>query len=299
MDPLKRRLLGLSQSLWRKHNISLAETTALESNDEFSALRRNFLFAHGTGICRDLQSVYRQHLRLVPASLGDKVQQRFLESCMGEGKVSGHLRPAFHGTARENISPILQQGLLIPGDGNSLPVVNGSAHGLGIYTGTVGTGGVGLSHNYCRGGPMLICGVMDDAQPVQQYTLGIRSVSAESGHVRHVGNAMVIFESRRVAPLFAAIPRFGRSCAQSFAVLRKPMISVGVNSGRHQTILQRIKDQYPEQRSSHRYRHGPCSHAFHPRQPWKRWCSHSGKEFKDPCKYLSRRAARKRRSKLS
>lgn len=211
MDPLKQRLLHLSQSLCTKHNIGLAEISALQCDDGFSALRRNFLFAHGPAICRDLQSVYRQHLQLVPASLCGKVQQRFLESCTGEGKASGRLRPAYHGTPPRNIRPILKQGLLIPGDGNSLPVVNGSAHGLGIYTGTVGMGGVSLSHEFCHGGPMLICGVMDDAQPVQQYALGLRSVKAESGNVRHVGSAMVIFESRRVAPLFVAVPRSWRN----------------------------------------------------------------------------------------
>merc|ERR1712039_1146441 len=130
---------------------------------------------------------------------------RFLEACVGEGKASGRLTPAFHGTAQKNIGSILKQGLLIPGEGNSLPVVNGSAHGLGIYTGACGLGGASLSHGFCRGGPMLICGVMDDAQPMQQYTLGLRSVSAESEHVRHVGSAIVIFESRRVAPFFVAV----------------------------------------------------------------------------------------------
>eukprot|EP01090_Pellita_catalonica_P021106 TRINITY_DN7813_c0_g1_i1.p1 TRINITY_DN7813_c0_g1~~TRINITY_DN7813_c0_g1_i1.p1 ORF type:complete len:352 (-),score=70.39 TRINITY_DN7813_c0_g1_i1:193-1248(-) len=39
----------------------------------------------------------------------------------------------FHGTKSENLDSIQQEGLLIPGDGNSIKIANGAAHGKGIY----------------------------------------------------------------------------------------------------------------------------------------------------------------------
>merc|ERR1712113_903258 len=92
------------------------------------------------------------------------------------------------GTAAINLGSIYRQGLLIPGVNNNLQVVNGSAHGLGIYTASIDN--PGTSWAYCRGGgSMLICGVLDDAV---------------SGHVKHAGGVMVVFDERRVVPLFVA-----------------------------------------------------------------------------------------------
>jgi hypothetical protein len=288
MHPAKRRLLELNQ----KHNVSVEQIDMLLSNDAFSMLQLKFLLAHGAALCRSLQRVYRQHLSLVPARVGPEVQQRFLCACAGQEKISGQLRPAFHGTRHQNIPSILKNGLLIPGQGNSLRVVNGSVHGVGIYTGQLGYCGASLSHGFSHGGPMFICGVIDDAQPVQQYALGIRSVSAESEHVRHVGNAMVIFESRRVAPLFVAVPGSGRWCAESFAPVapKKPMVIVDFNWTRHKRIVARVRKEYPEHRS------------FHYRRLRGDWCgprSRRCQDLKDSCKFLNRRAARKRRPKLS
>jgi len=52
---------------------------------------------------------------------------------------------------------------------------------------------------------MIVCGILDDAtqsSSLESYRMGIRTTSHESPHVRHVGDAMVIFDDRRVAPFF-------------------------------------------------------------------------------------------------
>merc|ERR1712217_98605 len=51
----------------------------------------------------------------------------------------------------------------------------------------------------------MVCGILDDcshSNSFQSYTMGLRTVTSESANIRHVGNAIVIFDDRRVAPLF-------------------------------------------------------------------------------------------------
>jgi hypothetical protein len=118
--------------------------------------------------------------------------------------LEGTLCPAFHGTDARKLASIYKNGLLIPGMGNSLRVTNGSAHGLGIYTATVDN--PMLSFGFCRGETsILICGVLDDsARRSEVQYMGNLAVTSASKDVLHVGNAMVIFDIKRVAPLFLA-----------------------------------------------------------------------------------------------
>lgn len=44
----------------------------------------------------------------------------------------------FHGTRAANIPSILSTGLRVPGQESGVRVANGSAHGVGIYTGMPG-----------------------------------------------------------------------------------------------------------------------------------------------------------------
>lgn len=87
---------------------------------------------------------------------------------------------------------------------NNLKVANGSLHGLGIYTATADA--PSLSWGFCRGErTMLICGVLDDSMAKAQIDYqGFLPVRAESDDIRRVGEAIVIFEPRRVVPLFVA-----------------------------------------------------------------------------------------------
>eukprot|EP01006_Ploeotia_vitrea_P057890 TRINITY_DN68436_c0_g1_i1.p1 TRINITY_DN68436_c0_g1~~TRINITY_DN68436_c0_g1_i1.p1 ORF type:complete len:578 (+),score=63.00 TRINITY_DN68436_c0_g1_i1:34-1767(+) len=64
----------------------------------------------------------------------------------------------FHGTDDSNITKILQQGFQVPGKGNNLKVVNGSVHGVGIYTAREASTSVGYARNH----KMLVCAVLPD-----------------------------------------------------------------------------------------------------------------------------------------
>merc|ERR1712048_966418 len=89
------------------------------------------------------------------------------------------------------------------GAGNNVRVRNGSAHGLGIYTAAVSS--PWLAQRFCSAPQMLICGVLDDAHALQDpYRSGSLLVSRESETIRHVGHAIVVFDSCRVVPLFEA-----------------------------------------------------------------------------------------------
>jgi len=175
---------------------------------QFEYFREMLLERYGHQIRESLGPRF-QDVDLTPVPLAPDVQRRFLKACSSEGEDSDgvpySLRPAFHGTKEENLQSILARGLLIPGDGNEIGVANGSAHGLGIYVGKLGVDGCRLSFGFCMGGPMLVCGVIDDAIPVSNQ-LGSFHVSAESKRVKHVGSAMVIFESSCVVPLFVVRP---------------------------------------------------------------------------------------------
>merc|ERR1712070_790383 len=52
---------------------------------------------------------------------------------------------------------------------------------------------------------MLVCGVIDDSvrRPQAGY-LGHLPIYADSGYIRRVGDAIVAFDRRRIAPLFVA-----------------------------------------------------------------------------------------------
>merc|ERR1719330_1526626 len=118
--------------------------------------------------------------------------------------LEGNLCPAFHGTAEGNLPGIYEEGFVIPGQGNKVRVANGSAHGLGIYTAVASN--PRLSLNYTRGSrKLLVCGVLD---------------SLNSNHVHHAGDAMVIFDTCRVAPLFEAFQKMHIVAPQAPAPLR-------------------------------------------------------------------------------
>eukprot|EP01064_Diplonema_japonicum_P018757 TRINITY_DN27443_c0_g1_i1.p1 TRINITY_DN27443_c0_g1~~TRINITY_DN27443_c0_g1_i1.p1 ORF type:complete len:454 (+),score=110.88 TRINITY_DN27443_c0_g1_i1:42-1364(+) len=98
----------------------------------------------------------------------------------------------FHGTAAHNIKPIIETGLRIPGKGNKIAVANGSAFGVGIYTGT----GPQISDNYTRGcGYMFVCAGLIG---------GVYSTS-----VKQPGGACVFFDASLVLPCF--VVKYSRS----------------------------------------------------------------------------------------
>lgn len=204
------------------------EETSTDSQcpwNSWDALQKKFLAEHGETIRKELG----QAVQISP--LNPSNQEEFRSSC--ENAASMPL-PAYHGTKSKNIASISSRGLLIPGHGG-VRVAHGSAHGVGIYTAKLGC--ANLSRSFCDSDKIFICGVCDEPddknlpvhmrpakwtcgmsrhhrqhhQPhrnlprnARQKMLGNFQLHKDGVNVRHVGNAMVVFDEARVAPLFLA-----------------------------------------------------------------------------------------------
>jgi len=140
-----------------------------------------------------LHCVFDGDIELSVAPLSPTVVDRFMKIICD--KPSTRLRPAFHGTSVCNHSGIFKDGLLIPGQGNTLKVANGSAHGLGIYTANLNA--AWLSRGFCDKPKILVCAVL------------------QTGAVRHVFDAMVVFNAAHVVPLLVGEGRRFHNCSHS------------------------------------------------------------------------------------
>lgn len=132
------------------------------------------------------------------------VQRAFLETWYAEPYPDFNLNitPAFHGTKAKKMASIYKRGFLIPSGNNGVEVVHGSAHGLGIYLASRYSSPLAARHaeDYSC---VLVCGCLDNAVRIAQpRRLGSQTITAESEAVCHVGNAIVIFDEKRVVPLF-------------------------------------------------------------------------------------------------
>lgn len=170
----------------------------------FETLREVFLRFYGGTIKHKLSQLFPwRDVVLDPNPLDVGVKFKFLKAwTMSEGP-SKTICPAFHGTRESVLPSIFRRGFLIPGLGNNLRVRNGSTHGFGIYMAKLGA--AHLSYHFAGyGGDGLLVGcVLDDATPTgNHYCLGRRVVTAESETVRHVGDAIVVFDQSCVAPFF-------------------------------------------------------------------------------------------------
>ena len=168
----------------------------------FEMLREHFLQRHGRAIRGALRPFWGPATRLSPVPLEPVVQNCFLEACAWPCD-SRILQPAFHGTDVTNFRSIFSCGLLVPG-ASGVTVAHGSAHGNGIYTAKLSA--VSLSLGFARGSKkLLVCGVVDDTLKLHEdEPRGRFSVTAKSNSVLHVGDAVVVFDSAMVAPLFVA-----------------------------------------------------------------------------------------------
>jgi len=204
--------------------------------DSWKTLQDQFLKKNGSAIHAELGA----SATLQPLSPAESVQNRFLECCRSVGSMP---LAAYHGTAQRNLESISQQGLIIPGH-RGVHVANGSAHGVGIYTARLGASS--LSSGFCDSPNMFVCGVSDGPTPKEPEVdtavraprwinghrqthpassrnlgaapqmMGRFAVVKESATVRHVGNAMVVFDESHVAPLFLAsgVPHYRRRLVQ-------------------------------------------------------------------------------------
>jgi hypothetical protein len=173
---------------------------------QFDRFRTDFLEQHGMDFCERLRQVFGGPMSLKTTPLSNEVVSRFLD--VWHRTPSDMVKPAFHGTSPDNLQSIYKIGLVIPGQDNHIRVANGQAHGRGIYTATVSN--PILSWGFARGPsrPILVCAVLDDAQRLDESErIGMLSVTAQSPNIRHVGNAMVVFDAARVAPLYVVTVR--------------------------------------------------------------------------------------------
>jgi len=88
-------------------------------------LQKRVLRNHADRILEELGS----GTTLLPVFPETAVQKRFLDAC---SFLDHSLSIGYHGTKAQNIKPISELGLLMPGQGGH-KVANGSAHGQGIY----------------------------------------------------------------------------------------------------------------------------------------------------------------------
>jgi len=165
----------------------------------FDEMHEGFLRQHRESVLAALRRVFLGEIELRPAPVPEAVKSQFLQRCKG-----GHtIRPVFHGTKAVNHAPIFRNGLMIPNAANGVAVSNGCAHGLGIYTAKLSN--PYLSRSFCSEPRLLVCAVVDDAIPLSApRPCGRFFVTAESAGVRHVGDAIVVKDPARVAPLFEA-----------------------------------------------------------------------------------------------
>eukprot|EP00971_Amphidinium_carterae_P211534 4197367-Amphidinium_carterae.1 len=173
----------------------------------FEQLRSSFLDEHGKAILKELGPGYT----LQPADVSHAVQQKFV-TATAEG--ASNLDYGFHGTRAANIPSILQRGLLVPGSkSGKLPpnhyrscaavlhkrcqrvkywppvpgigVMNGSAHGVGIYTALPGQSW--LSRSFTDSANMLVCGVLDPGAEPSPFAEIVKKEAEVAAVPQYVG----------------------------------------------------------------------------------------------------------------
>lgn len=124
------------------------------------------------------------------------MRQRHLYTSQGFGKVD----IAFHGTAREHLNSIEQNGFLMPGqqtpDGRTIGVRSGQLYGAGIYV----SPSVDFALGYGELRSTFTCLVLRGRPVTVGYCPG---ASCQSGYHSHeVGSQWVLFNNENVLPLY-------------------------------------------------------------------------------------------------
>lgn len=201
----------------RNKKLSFADDGLLE----WEALQKRIRELHEWRVRRDLGP----DAELSPVQPEEPVRKRFLEAC---ALLEHSTSIGYHGTAAKNIPSISKKGLMVPGHGG-VRVVNGSAHGVGIYTARLGK--PSLSKGFCDSDQMFLCAICDVSAPVAESKtiqnwspsstivqtfapahaaprrIGSFALYQDSKEVKHVGDAMVIFKEHLVVPLFTVSKR--------------------------------------------------------------------------------------------
>lgn len=166
----------------------------------FDSIQSLFLSWHEASILEAVAEVFGSDARLYEAPVSETVKQRFMAAYAQYPEYE--LRPAFHGSNVQNYPSIFENGLLIPGDGNSVRMAHGAAHGRGVYTANLNA--AWLSRGFCSDPVMLVCGVL------------------QTSVVRHVFDAMVVGDSSHVVPLLVC--EASSSCHENQLPLPPPVL---------------------------------------------------------------------------
>ena len=177
--------VDISYDLKPQHTCDTSEKFS-SNYASFEKFRSGFFYTHGHQFLSQLQRLYQvPGWRLRAAPVSESVRKSFLET-FEEKK--DKLIMVFHGTDATLLRSIYHNGLLVPGKDNGVRVVNGTAHGRGVYAAK--SNHASISWSYSRGDekPMLVCAALD----------------GPSEEVKHLPNFFVFYRSHCVLPLFEA-----------------------------------------------------------------------------------------------
>lgn len=229
---LKQSLVEGNESSDRcKSKRSERETKAITTLHQ---VREEFLKVHGQYVREALSGVLGDATQLIDSQLAPEIEKRFLDACgVMTDRLPENLVPVFHGTASNTYASIFAKGLLVPDASNGVRVVHGSAYGVGIYA-TIG-GSVSMSRSYCNDNSLLVCGLLDatDASVVSCHSWG-----------------RVVFDSRRIVPLFQAIGA-GAIVNQQVGLMSAPKASRNLTrvSNGALRVLQNLADATAQRKS--------------------------------------------------
>ena len=153
--------------------------------ESFEKFRSSFFYTHGDQFLGQLQRLYQPGWHLRAAPVGESARKRFLET-FEEKK--DKLMMVFHGTDSTFLHSIYHNGLLVPGKNNGVRVVNGTAHGRGVYAAKSNFASISWSYSRGEEKPMLVCAALD----------------GPSEEVKRLPNFFVFYHSHYVLPLFEA-----------------------------------------------------------------------------------------------
>mmetsp|Transcript_10530 Transcript_10530/g.19096 ORF Transcript_10530/g.19096 Transcript_10530/m.19096 type:complete len:494 (+) Transcript_10530:85-1566(+) len=181
-----------------------------------------------------------KYVEIKPVPVAAPVESRFMKALEELGPRA--LRMVYHGTNNKNLASIFEKGLLVPGASSGVAVAHGQSHGHGVYTARLGQAGADLALGFCQsslhgkevveGVPqatwhagtvnavpdnapprpkscpgerdLLLCGVLDDSQPVPPRVIGNHTLTASSENVSHVGDAIIVAREAHIVPMFVA-----------------------------------------------------------------------------------------------
>lgn len=194
---LQDKASHVAQEIKKKEADKAKDAGEAMKGQTFDSLQNMFLGWHEASILEAVHSIFGADVSLYKAPVSKKVKDRFMATYVQYPGIE--LRPAFHGSKATNYVSIFDNGLLIPGDGNCIPMAHGAAHGRGVYTANLNA--AWLSRGFCSDPIMLVCGVL------------------QTSMIKHVFDAMVVTESSHVVPLLVCE---GSRCAGQLLPLPPP-----------------------------------------------------------------------------